>query len=118
MMKVCDFIKEVRHFVIFLVIVSLLLLSSCATTFKPVCRHNAILAALTVGEKYPVRLVWGNVSGNWQNHVQAQALIDGQWRWLDVIGGTVQIGDQDNYNAWNVMTVREFIDFEWKTGVK
>jgi len=102
------------------------LIFGCSATFTPVCRHNAVLAALTVGEQYPVRMVWGNTpkpgidkAGKLYNaHVQAQAFINGEWCWLQVTGGMVQVGSKDNYNAWNVMSVKEFIDFEWKAGVK
>jgi len=106
--------------------VLILAIMGCATHYyKPVCRHTAVLAALTVGEKYPVRLMWGytelgfDKNGSLYNaHVQAQAFIDGQWVWLQVIGGTVQTGPMDNFKPDNELTVREFIDFAWGNRVK
>jgi hypothetical protein len=107
--------------VIKLSIVATALLASvgCSTHYyKPVCRHTAVMAALTAGEKHPVRLAWGKNPDHWQNHVQAQAEIDGKWECLNVVGGAVEAGSCDNYQVYQYFTIKEFIDFEWKTGVE
>jgi len=104
-----------------IVIVSLimLILSGCSIIqIKPVCRHTAVMAALTMNEVYPVRLAWGRSKDNWQDHVQAQALISSKWECLQVVVGNVSTGSCDNYEIRQYMSIKEFIEFEWKTGVK
>lgn len=99
-------------------VIAICLLSGCATTLKPVCRHNAVLAALVAGERYPVRLAFGQASGHWQNHVEAQAFIDNEWQCLKVLGNSIQTGSCDKYTIWEYMTVQQFIHYEWKGAVK
>lgn len=110
---------------IILILLLMLLVGCSGRYFTPVCRHEAVMAALTVGERYPVRLMWGNTdlgidkAGQMFNaHVQTQAFINGQWQWLQVIGGRVQTGGQDNFKPSDSFTVREFIDQEWGVRVK
>ena len=73
----------------------LLVLSSCSQdsteAWKPVCRHDAVYAALTVGEEYPTRIVVGVNSSSGIRHAQAQAFIRDQWRWLAVSNGYIVI---------------------------
>lgn len=63
---------------------SLLTLTACAGNMeKAMCRHKAMLTAITYGEKYPVRIVAGKIKGQINYHAQAQAKIKGEWRWLE-----------------------------------
>ena len=96
----------------------------------PVCRHNAVLAASVVGERYPVRIAYGimterklqasavrftppysnpsmyaNVT---QNHVQAQAYIGGEWCWLGLADGRVVVTGKDRFNVTHYYTLAEF----------
>jgi uncharacterized protein YceK len=105
-----------KHIVIILII---LLLYGCSTlSITPVCSHKAVLTALTAGEVYKVRMAWGKNKNHWQPHVQAQAFVDGKWMGLRLVNDKVIVSDMDNYEIWQYMTVKEYIDFEWKTGVK
>lgn len=60
-----------------------LFLTSCAhkaITIPPQCRHTSVFYALAVGERYPVRIVYGEL---WEGqHAEAQAYIDGEWQKL------------------------------------
>jgi len=71
-----------------------LLLSSCATnhTFKPVCRHYALLQAQVVGEYYPVRIIVGETKDGGL-HAQAQAKIADKWQWLNSDRAWVYVGN-------------------------
>ncbi len=69
----------------------------CATTsWKGVCRHEAIYAARVVGEIYKVRIAVGP-SGPNTTHAQAQAFIDGKWEWLHAQGDSVYLSTQDAF---------------------
>ena len=59
--------------------------------WKPFCRHDAVYAALTVGEEYPTRIVVGVTTKKGIRHAQAQAFIRDQWRWLAVSNGYIVI---------------------------
>ena len=83
-----------------------LLLPSCITVEQgvvPLCRHRAIYCAITYADlkNVPVRIAYGkayNESGKFIGyHCQAQAYIDGKWRWLDLVGNVVAV---TNKNAW------------------
>jgi len=56
-------------------------LSNIFKKTKSVCRHTAPLAYRVMKEKYPVRIVIGKTPSG-KEHMQAQAQIDGEWKWL------------------------------------
>lgn len=60
-------------------------------SWKPVCRHQAVYAALTVGEEYPTRILSGVNTKSGIRHAQAQAYIRDEWRWLAVINGYIVV---------------------------
>jgi hypothetical protein len=76
----------------------ILLLTACAPmqARKPTCVPTAVMCALTyaskpvlergerlvLGQAYPVRLVTGATKDPRIGHMQAQAFIAGEWRWL------------------------------------
>lgn len=102
---------------IILIILMFLLLSGCAAHyFDPVCRHKAIYAAITAGEKYPVKIMRGPVKGDeLARHVQAIAIIDGKTHWLVVVGGQVQTGKQDSwFTPIEELSVEEFLFSEFR----
>lgn len=85
--------------------------SGCYTSFKSFCRHDAIYTALTVGEKYKVRIAYGPVitadgkykykNGKQVYHAQAQIFIDGEWKWLSLSNRPlVMIGSKDK--GWKI----------------
>ena len=94
----------------------LIFLSACVHKpfMKPVCRHTSILCAITVGEKYPVRIVYGET---WfDEHAEAQAFIKGKWRRLRFDNGEIEIVEKETY--WIVIykehvTVEEAL--KWST---
>ena len=57
-----------------------LLLSGCTAKYvaTPVCRHQAVYAAVTFGDikQVPTRIAVG------PTHAQAQAYVDNEWQWL------------------------------------
>jgi hypothetical protein len=65
-----------------------------------------------MGEKYPVRIQYG-ASTPWADHVQAQACIDGNWKWLEVEHGLIYVGKQEKFNPTTVLTVTDFIALGW-----
>jgi hypothetical protein len=94
-------------------VILLLLLTGCSQTFQPVCRHNAVLAAITVGEQYPTKIAFGPIKGKageliW--HSQAKAYINGEWVWLNKIGNSIQVGTIEKFDPLNEYTIKEFLD--------
>ena len=54
---------------------------------KPMCVENSVFAALTyrMEKKLPVRIVISRFTEKpGRDHAQAQAMINGEWRWLHV----------------------------------
>jgi len=82
---------------------------SC-TIWQPICRHDAVYAAIVVGEKYPVRFVCGEYKT--QKHVRAQALINGKWLFIEPVGkGGIRIGKIDPwFRPTKFYTFREYIE--------
>jgi len=80
----------------------LLFLTACAhnkITIQPQCRHTSILCALAVGEKYPVRIVYGEL---WfGEHAEAQACIDGEWKKLIFNGEEIEVVEEKT--AWIIV---------------
>lgn len=72
----------------------------CTTiqTFQPACRHQALLAATTLRDAgIPYRIQVGPTSRKGVYHAQTQALVDGQWVWVQVwsrmeVGSMEQVG--------------------------
>jgi len=89
------------------VLIIALLLCGCAQTWQPKCRHDAMYAALVVGEFYPVRIVSGTTKTG--RHAQAQAYIAPEWVWLDVDKqGLIVAGRQDRFEPDRTYTVWEY----------
>jgi len=64
-----------------------------------------LYAASVVGEKLPIRIVWGRIQG--ADHVEAQARIEGDWEYLTVENDLVPLGHAlyylsmgSIYDAW------------------
>lgn len=96
-------------------IATTILLASCGPKIigKPVCRHNALFVAMVAGEVHPVRIVYGPVVGDeGTGHVQAQAYIDGKWRWLTLINGQVYDSDREEFMFAlpRFQTIEEYMD--------
>jgi len=76
------------------------------------CRHEAVVSALIAQEKYPVRIAFGTVIGDESGvvwHAQAQAFVDGEWRWLHLRGDYVVIADKDKgWREENFWSVKDF----------
>ena len=71
------------------------------------CRHRALISAFTfAGQGYPVRIAYGK-SGSYA-HVQAQAYVEDEWKFLRWNGGEVWIGKKDNFAVTHTFTLREF----------
>jgi hypothetical protein len=84
-----------------------MILNACAPTWTPVCRHQAMYAAIVVGEKYPTRIVAGKTTTG--RHAQAQAYIPPSWVWLGVDGwGNVWVVDQDKFTPDKTYTPDEY----------
>lgn len=100
-----------------LAIVVMCWLSGCTPTWKPVCRHNAVMCALVVGEHYPVRIMHGPTDTPYWNHAQAQAYIDGQWQWLCLSGGEVFVCEQDHwFSPEKEATIQEALGWSKQVG--
>ena len=70
-------------FIIIIVCCLILLSTGCTYNHNYIpgefkCRHRALNHALIMGERYPVRIVVGNVDGDLP-HAQAQFNFDGEW---------------------------------------
>ena len=88
------------NFTALLLILLFLTLTACTHTLTPVCRHNAMYAALTACETMPVRLARGEV--NSATHVEAQVFHDNRWWYVD--NKTLALSIQPNA----VFTIQEY----------
>jgi len=64
-------------------------LCGCTTvSFKGNCKQNALYTAATfLEEGYKVRVVFGKATTPGETHVQSQAFVNGEWRWLERVRG-------------------------------
>jgi hypothetical protein len=93
-----------------LVVVGILILAtSCAhQVVYPKCRHYAIMQALVFGETFPVRIAAGpSASGTW--HAQAQAYIDGEWKWLENVPFPIGTSGKDDFEPQKTLSLEEAI---------
>jgi len=77
----------IRKFLLALLVFIALFLTSCTyRVATPLCRHRAIYCAMVARDlwKVPVRIAYGWTELG-QPHAQAQAFIDGKWRWIGPI---------------------------------
>lgn len=93
---------------------SLLIFSTvgCVPRTKPVCRHYALLSAITYQdiEKVPTRLVVGiSVIDLTKGHVQAQAYINNEWKWIKFKNNKIQISEQDKFVAYRYMDINTYL---------
>jgi len=74
-----------------------------------VCRHNALYCASVAGEKYPIRIAvgkWDNI-----NHVQAQALVNDGWKFLERQGDSViTINELENFQILGYMNIKKYFN--------
>ena len=76
----------------------------------PVCRHDAVYAAITVSEIYPVRIARGHNSGG-GGHAQAQYKMDGEWRFLRLNKYGMPIeSEQDKFTVDGFYSVDMYFD--------
>jgi hypothetical protein len=87
--------EEMKFKTLFFGIVFSAVISLCCSCaeWQPVCRHDAVYAAIVVGEQHSVRFVHGNYRT--QKHVRAQAKINGKWVWIEPGSGAIRIGKDD-----------------------
>ena len=94
-------------------------LHNITITLQPVCRHYAVLAALTFSEKFPTRIVYG-LTTEGGSHAQAQVLIDSEWHWLQcrhtsagtfVTTGYREFEFLDGF--YTTVSIIEFLTTEW-----
>jgi len=94
-----------------------ILLCSCVhnkINIQPICRHISLFCAITVGEKYPVRIVYGEIwSGE---HAEAQAYIESEWKRLKLVNGKIEVDEKKT--DW-IIIYEEYVDMEralkWST---
>ena len=90
------------------IIIIALLLCGCAHTWQPKCRHEAMLAALVVGEHYPVRIVSGTTKTG--RHAQAEAKIGDRWVCLGLDRGWIWTTRQDNFTPDKTYRVEDYFN--------
>ncbi len=91
------------------------LLTGCAlnrATVQPVCRHIAIYNALSYSDLTgsPVRIAIGHSAISDNLHAQAQALVDGEWRWLEKAPAGVDVGERDEFWPKEYVKVQDLVD--------
>lgn len=95
-----------------------ILLDSCALPpqVDPVCRHEALYAAVSWGDlrNEPVRIAIGptnkriNGTDEFWWHAQAQAKVNGKWEWLEMNCSNVVVGSRDDFMVKKYMSAMEF----------
>jgi len=101
-------IISILYFLVCIVII-LWPISGCSTIVHPRCRHNAIYQAITFSDLTgcPVRIAVGPTPIPGIAHAQAQAFVDGEWKWLTQ--GPNGIGTGFKYPFF---TVKEYVSVE------
>ena len=85
------------------------ILAGCATlNVDPVCRHKALYAAVTLGERHPVRIVIGETNLDVMNHAQTQVFIENEWKWVSVVGDSVFVSKMDQFYPRRELSPDEF----------
>ena len=86
------------------IILLIFLLTACAVpvqhehVFKPVCRHQAVYAALVMSDhNYHVRIARGPAYDYGEWHAQAQAFIGGKWQPLCVSDQGIYLCDLNDW---------------------
>lgn len=94
-------------------LILLLALVGCTHTLTPVCRHNAMYAALTAGETMPVRLARGEAAGGVM-HLEAQVFYDGKWWYVD--NKTLALSIQPNleFTIHEYWSVPAYFDYKFR----
>ena len=93
-----------------LITTSVLMFRYTTTQQQPICRHNAVYAAITWSDlkKQPVGISVGHTDSG-TKHAQAFTLNSiGKIAWLQIINGRVVIGQQHNFCPYKFMTVSDF----------
>jgi len=100
-----DFVEATAFIII---VLGLSLLSGCATTYQPICKHNAIYQAMTVQDLtgQPTRLVITKNKAGVCTHAYAQTFRDGRWRGLwqepaPIFEGSRAEGNGEIAEFWN-----------------
>jgi len=71
------------------------------------CRHKAFYVALVYYDSgYDVRLVHGLLQG--KNHMEAQARVDGTWRWIDY--DLMLQAKPDGFEVLEYYTLKEYFE--------
>lgn len=99
-----------RPYIKKLITTLILIFRYTTTQQQPVCRHNAIYAAITWSDlkKRFVGIAVGNTNSG-TKHAQAFTLNSkGKPVWLQIINGRVIIGQQHNFCPYEFMTVNDF----------
>lgn len=84
--------------------------------WHPVCRHNAVYWAVTVGEQFPTRIMYGwfvDKVGIKYYHVQPQMYLGEKWWYFKVEDDTVKIITKPVHRIYYVNT-NEWEDTEWR----
>lgn len=111
--------KKFIYIYIYISLMLLIFLTGCFTPYKLVCRHNAMVSALRLSEEYPVRIAYGFIGGIDNRHVQSQALIDGEWKWLSVMENDVYISKKDEeFIVLKYMTIEEVLEAWFRNNKK
>ena len=94
-------------------ILLLLALVGCTHTISPVCRHNAMYAAVTACETMPVRMARGETETGVM-HVEAQVFHEGKWWYVDKV--TFKLVNQPNvaFTVCGYETVTDFFDMQFR----
>jgi hypothetical protein len=95
--------------------------------WTPVCRHNAVYWALTVGEQFPTRIMYGWYETPWGTkyyHVQPQVYIGDQWWYFEVVEHsyvrlltkpefTLMFDDKEIKTEWkpdHIYTIKQYVE--------
>ena len=100
---------------VLLILLSCFIFISCETINSPVCRHFAVFHAITYSDLHQVRVRIGvgyTATGVERGiaHSQAEAFIDGTWKPIGYVFGSIIPVPKDPYFVFQYYTVEEFMD--------
>jgi hypothetical protein len=95
--------SEIDLRTVIVIIVACLLVSCASVEVKPRCWQNAYYQAVVVETELnlPTRIVVARNRATEGGHAQAQAYVDGKWRWLSLSHRPTIVIENRKDRAWN-----------------
>jgi hypothetical protein len=96
-----------------------LIITGCATTFTPVCRHNSLATAILYAEDgSDVRIIAYEFNDELDRHAEPQVKVNGQWKYINMNCNKNELSDNPEYKTANNFRYYNLYDYLIRIGVK